>query len=85
LEGYILSFEQGLGKTLTSVALAEALGKDQVVIVCPNTIRENWAMEIKEYFNKYEDDDTFYDEVYVTNNKKYAVTAKTKYFIVNHE
>lgn len=86
LEGYILSFEQGLGKTLTACALASALDKDCVVITCPNTIRENWAMEIKNYFKKYADNDQlFREEVYVTNAKGYQVTPKTKYFIVNHE
>ena len=86
LEGLILSFEQGLGKTLTAAALADALGKEQIIIACPNTIRENWANELKEYFKEYANDDAkFYDEVYVTNSKKYKVTKNTKYFIVNHE
>lgn len=72
MEGYILSFEQGLGKTLTACALASALDKDCVVITCPNTIRENWAMEIKNYFKKYADNDQlFREEVYVTNAKGY--------------
>src|SRR5699024_2676560 len=37
LNGYLLSFDQGLGKTLTAISLAECLDKDQVVIVCPNS------------------------------------------------
>ena len=33
LEGYILSFEQGLGKTFTAVALAECLNKDKIFVL----------------------------------------------------
>ena len=53
LDGYLLSFEQGLGKTLTSIALAEGLAKDQIIIVCPNSLKEVWALEIRNYYLKY--------------------------------
>ena len=85
LNGYLLSFDQGLGKTLTAISLAECLDKDQVVIVCPNSLKENWAYEIKEYFYKYEDEKLWRDEVYVHGSKKYSFTKKTKYIIVNLE
>lgn len=85
LDGYILSFDQGLGKTLTAISLAECLHKDQVVIVCPNSLKENWAYEIKEYFYKYEDEKLWKEEVYVHGSNKYKKTDKTKYIIVNLE
>ena len=85
LNGYLLSFDQGLGKTLTAISLAECLDKDQVVIVCPNSLKENWAYEIKEYFYKYEDEKLWRDEVYVHGPKRYSFTKKTKYIIVNLE
>lgn len=85
LNGYLLSFDQGLGKTLTAISLAECLDKDQVVIVCPNSLKENWAYEIKEYFYKYEDEKLWRDEVYIHGSKKYSFTKKTKYIIVNLE
>lgn len=86
LNGYILSFDQGLGKTLTAVSLAECLHKDQVVIVCPNSLKENWAYEIKEYFYKYANNEQLWrDEVYVHGSKKYSLSQKTKYVIVNLE
>ena len=85
LNGYLLSFDQGLGKTLTAISLAECLDKDQVVIVCPNSLKENWAYEIKEYFYKYEDEKLWRDEVYVHGSKRYSFTKKTKYIIVNLE
>ena len=85
LDGYILSFDQGLGKTLTAIALAECLNKEQVVIVCPNSLKENWSYEIKEYFYKYEDEKLWKDEVFVHGSNKYKMTDKTKYIIVNLE
>ena len=85
LDGYILSFDQGLGKTLTAIALAECLNKEQVVIVCPNSLKENWSYEIKEYFYKYEDEKLWKEEVFVHGSNKYQMTNKTKYIIVNLE
>ena len=85
LDGYILSFDQGLGKTLTAIALAECLNKEQVVIVCPNSLKENWSYEIKEYFYKYEDEKLWKEEVFVHGSNKYSLTNKTKYIIVNLE
>lgn len=52
LRGYLLSFEQGLGKTITALALMEALGKDKVVIICPkNTMIETWQKHIETFYN----------------------------------
>lgn len=86
LNGYILSFDQGLGKTLTSIALAECLHKQQIVIVCPNSLRENWAYEIREYFDKYKNEKLWKNEVFVVNSNKYSFNKnKCKYIIVNQE
>lgn len=87
LEGAILSFDQGLGKTLTSIALAECLDKEQVVIICPNSLKENWTYEIKSYFKKYRlDDKLWLNEVYAHGISKYEFhPTKTKYIIVNIE
>lgn len=86
LDGYLLSFDQGLGKTLTSIALGEVLEKNSIVIVCPNSLKENWAYEIKEYFTKYKNDERAWkEEVCVVDNNKYKFSEKTKYLIVNME
>ena len=88
LHGLILSFDQGLGKTLTSIALAECLNVQKVYIVCPNSLKENWAAEIKQYFYKYENNEKlYYDEVFIVGGKKkFQYNADTtKYVIVNQE
>ena len=85
LNGYILSFDQGLGKTLTAVALGLALEADVVYVVCPNALKENWANEIKQYFDKYNDINRFEEEVYVHNISKSIDIKKVKYIIVNQE
>jgi SNF2 family DNA or RNA helicase len=86
LNGYILSFDQGLGKTLTAVALAECLGKDKIYIVCPNSLKENWAHEIKKYFKKYENNESLWqDEVFIIENSKYKFSKHTKFIICNQE
>lgn len=85
LNGYILSFEQGLGKTLTAIGLAECLNKDQVIVVCPNSLKENWANEIRQYYKYYSDDiKKLYGDIYINNNKLY-VSKAPRYIIVNQE
>ena len=86
LNGYILSFDQGLGKTLTSIALALCLKKEKVYVVCPNALKENWALEIKSYFPKYSNNDEIWkEEVYVNGISKNYDSKKVKFIIVNQE
>ena len=86
LNGYILCFEQGLGKTLTSIALAETLRKEQIVIVCPNSLKENWAYEIKSYYKVYANNDTLWrEDVYVHNSPKFNKAKDPKFIIVNQD
>ena len=86
LNGYILAFEQGLGKTLTSTALAECLDVDHVYIICPNSLKENWALELRKYYKKYDDDDLWKSEVFICNNKSFLFDPNvTKFIITNNE
>ena len=86
LEGYILSFEQGLGKTFTAICLAECLNKEQIVIVCPNSLKENWAYEIKMYYKKYYDDEIAWEkDIYIHNSPKFDKSKNPKFYIVNQE
>ena len=51
--GGILAFEQGLGKTLTAIdAFRELRGRglvDHMVVLCPNSLKDNWAGEITRF------------------------------------
>ena len=86
LEGIILSFEQGLGKTLTAIAIAECLRKDQVIIICPNSLKENWAYEIKSYFKKYNNNDKAWrEDVYITRSAKFSNNKNPRFIITNQE
>lgn len=86
LDGYILSFDQGLGKTFTAACISELIHPDQTIIVCMNTLKENWANELRLYFKKYNDIKRFKREVYVYGVSKPKEYSKdTRYIIVNNE
>lgn len=87
LKGYILAFEQGLGKTLTAIGLGECLNVDHVYIVCPNSLKENWALEIQKYYQKYTDDeDLWRSEVFICSDRSiYFNKETTKFMIINNE
>ena len=76
LRGIYNAFDQGLGKTLTSLTLAMALHADKIYVVCPNTLVPNWYNEVLDYYdgrvkafdckNSNPDPDT---RVFITNNE----------------
>jgi len=80
LRGYILAFDQGLGKTFTSLVLMHLLKKDLVVIVCPKTLMFNWKNEIQNIFKDPPAD----EEIYLVGETP-KITPKVKYVIVNYE
>ena len=78
LNGYLLAFEQGLGKTLTSLALMTSLNKKSVVIICPKkTMLNVWKYHI----------DTFYKskkKIWIANiDERHKTNAD--YYITNYE
>ena len=46
----ICAFDPGLGKALTSLARVHVLGGGKTLVVCPNSIMENWVTEIQESY-----------------------------------
>ncbi len=52
-QGGILAFEQGLGKTLTAIdafrQLRERGQAGHMLVVCPNSLKDNWAEEIARF------------------------------------
>jgi SNF2 family DNA or RNA helicase len=75
LNGYILAFEQGLGKTFTSLALMHSLDKDCVIIIAPkNTTKVVWQSEINTIFNKNK-------TIWMVGDKP----KRSRFYIVNYE
>lgn len=86
LNGYILAFEQGLGKTVTAIGLLECLEKDKVYIVCPNSLKPNWALEIKKYYKKYQNNEALWKrEVYICGTNQEFYPDETRFIITNNE
>lgn len=79
LRGYLLSFEQGLGKTITALGLMTALKKEHVVIICPkNTMLETWNTHLIKFFNQKQ-------KVWVAGYTKGPLTTSSRWIIVNYE
>jgi SWI/SNF-related matrix-associated actin-dependent regulator 1 of chromatin subfamily A len=43
----LIGDEMGIGKTCSSIAFANAIGAEKVLVVCPASIRLNWRRQIK--------------------------------------
>ena len=90
-DGHILTFKPGYGKTFTAALIAEAAPDvNQVIVVCPNTLKENWAEEIHQYYKKYQGstsaNEKFKKEVFVAGNSRYTFDkSAAKWIIVNQE
>ena len=53
LRGMLLSFEQGLGKTMTAIALSAVLNKELTIIIAPkNTLESVWVSHIEAVYKK---------------------------------
>jgi len=75
LKGFILGFEQGLGKTFTSLALMETLHKNAVIIIAPkSTLKTVWKNEIIEVFGDSK-------SIWVIGD----IPKEANYYIVNYE
>lgn len=86
LNGYILSLEQGMGKTLTATALALALKKDFILCVVPNSLKGNWQIELSEYIKAYHNKKVAQDEIYAIGESDHKFNKnKIKWLIINHE
>lgn len=79
LRGYLLSFEQGLGKTITALGLMTALKKEHIVIICPkNTMLETWNAHLIKFFNQKQ-------SVWIAGYTKGPLTTSHRWIIVNYE
>jgi SWI/SNF-related matrix-associated actin-dependent regulator 1 of chromatin subfamily A len=50
----LIADEMGLGKTLQALGVIKYLQLKKVLIVCPASLKSNWAMEIKKWLPEYD-------------------------------
>lgn len=74
LFGYILSFDQGLGKTLTSLCVMESIGVDTVVVIAPKTtIHTVWTHHINTFYKKPQSTWIVGEELAPSNRPKFII------------
>lgn len=71
----LLADQMGLGKTIQLLAVAECLGSEKVLVVCPNTVKENWNREI----------DRWAPGSSVETNGKHTMLLDARFTIMNYE
>jgi len=52
-DGAILADDMGLGKTIQSLAAVDELELEQVLVVCPASLKLNWGQEIEKWLPDY--------------------------------
>lgn len=78
LRGYLLAFEQGLGKTLTSLALMTSLKKNAVIIIAPKkTLLSVWKYHIEAFYKKKK-------KIWIAGYNE-SDPSDCDYYIVNYE
>lgn len=79
--GHLLTDEMGLGKTIQAIAACRILDVQKVLVICPNSLKRNWAREIEKW-------DPGKEVVVVSGSKaeRYqALTMSATYTIINPE
>lgn len=84
LNGFVLAFQPGKGKTLTAVGLSECLHASKVYIVCPNNLKENWATEIRKYYAKYDNEQEWRRGVCILGTN-FGDPKTARFIITNNE
>lgn len=71
--------EPGLGKTPTSIAVANEMQARRVIVVCPASIRWQWLRRIKEW-------STLHDPFcYLVKSSRYGVSNSAEWTIISYE
>jgi len=79
----ILADDMGLGKTVQSITACEELQAKRILIICPNTMKDNWAGEIKKWTP---DREVTVLRGYNREKKEEVIRSfKSGYLIVNYE
>lgn len=70
--GCILADDMGLGKSIQSIIAALEAGAQNVLIVCPSSVKINWKREIE----------VFCDDVIIVDGRKWS---KARFTIINYD
>ncbi len=73
----LLSFEQGLGKTITSATLSKVFNLRRTIVICPSLVKWNWYHELTETWGF----DPFKFTV-LDRNKKKSITAFQEWWVI---
>jgi hypothetical protein len=80
LNGYLLAYEQGLGKSITAISLMYLINKQKTIIICPKSTIDNvWYNEISKIFG-----DNHKFKIW-TSNLNTPATMEYDYYILNYE
>jgi len=71
---FILADDMGLGKTTSTIIAALESGAKKVLIICPASLKINWAREIESYTNK---------SIYICEGKNFS--SDHDFVIINYD
>jgi len=71
---FILADDMGLGKTTSTIIAALETGAKKVLIICPASLKINWAREIENYTDR---------SVFICEGKKYS--TEHDFVIINYD
>lgn len=80
IEHNLLAFEQGLGKTITAIAVSELLECDKTLIVCPAICKWNWYNELLKWGI-----DEYKITIYDSKKKNTMIAFDEKYIVINYD
>ncbi|PCI96633.1 MAG: hypothetical protein COB15_09605 [Flavobacteriales bacterium] len=77
----LLSFEQGLGKTITAATISKVLSIPRTIIICPSLVKWNWFHDMT--------GDWGFNELYWTiidaNKSKSIYAFRERFVVINYE
>ena len=78
MELCILADEPGLGKTVMAISLINKNKHKKIIIVCPATLKENWAIECRKWLDPLLD-------IYVVQKTSDMIPLDAQIIIINYD
>lgn len=77
----LLSFEQGLGKTITSATLSKILGISRTIVICPASVKWNWFHDMTDEWGY----DKYLWTILDAKKSKCVYAFEERFVVVNYE